>query len=193
MLRQGSQRPGEGRKREPVGERLSLSNEAHGSLKARLQVLNPYFQFSTSVSADLKECHKTTNTPAVNTFLYKNKSQLQHVTWNDSLGDVLTFFSLSILTQAWNTSPWGGAWEPVPHSARFMTWIFSSSHTHSLSCSPCLLLPLPPKFWLLHRKAHQAVCSVWSVCMCMCMWTSVHVREFLCGLAHQSPNYANSL
>lgn len=41
--------PGEGEgKRKPAVPTLPLSKEACGSLKARLQLLNPGFQFSTS-------------------------------------------------------------------------------------------------------------------------------------------------
>lgn len=53
MLRQGSQAIdqkdlGRVRGTEPAIERLSLSTAAHGSLKARLQLLNPGFQLRTS-------------------------------------------------------------------------------------------------------------------------------------------------
>ena len=52
------ERPGEGEGENQL-VKLSLSKEACVSMKAGLQLLNPGFQFSTSVSADLKKCHKT--------------------------------------------------------------------------------------------------------------------------------------
>lgn len=99
--------------RELAGERLSLSKKACGSLKVRLQLFNAGFQLSTSECQLIPRSVKNNKSP-LNTFLYKNNSKLQHVTWNDSLGkDVLKFFSIPSLIQAWNTSPWGGTREPV--------------------------------------------------------------------------------
>lgn len=136
---------------------------------------NSLIQFSTSECQLISGSVKNNKTPE-NIFLYKNNSQLQHVTWNDSLEkEVLKFFPLSTLIQAWHTSPWGGTWEPA-HSGQHLGLEFCSSLVL------VFLLPLPPKFWLLYGKAYQlwgALQTLLLPCVAhMHHWSSAHVREF---------------
>lgn len=99
------------------------------------------------ISGSVKNKQKKT---PVNTSLYKNNSRLQHITWNDSLGKDVLKVSFSTLIQTWNTSPWGGTQEP----AHIMQYLGLQACSNLVLV---FLLPLPAKFWLLHRKAYQSL------------------------------------